>query len=181
VGQAAYINDKFYSFLRRLFEIGYLKSKKLTSLFNLIMVLRKTLKVQTDFVQTKPRGTVKVTYTCSSSAVRVNVDLTGLNRAGMNQILILNEQGANFFRKYTDTDGLALRERNISAWSSVNADEASLSDNDETVAFTLRRVKAAQLFRGWENTRGRFSWAGLSYSLRSNASTFSYDIKIRSR
>ncbi len=92
--------------------------------------------------------------------------------------LILNEQDANFFRKYTDTDGLTLTDRNISSWSRVKADEASLSGSDGRIAFTLRRVKAAELFRGWENTRGRFSWAGLSYALKTGSSTFDYDITL---
>ena len=65
------------------------------------MELRRTLKVETDFVKTTPRGTITLTYTCLPDLVRVNVDLTGLNREGCKQILLLNEQGATFFRKYS--------------------------------------------------------------------------------
>ena len=61
----------------------------------------------------------------------------------------------------------------------VKAEEASLSDIAELLSFTLRRVKSAQLFRGWEQTRGRFSWAGLSYSLSADSSNFDYVIKLR--
>ena len=63
----------------------------------------------------------------------------------------------------------------------VKAEEASLSDIAELLSFTLRRVKSAQLFRGWEHTRGRFSWAGLSYSLPADSSNFDYVIKLRTR
>ena len=63
----------------------------------------------------------------------------------------------------------------------VNAEEASLSDLDESLVFTLRRMKTAQLFRGWESTRGRFSWAGLSYSLHAYSINFEHVIKLRAR
>ena len=179
VGKASYINDSLYSFLRRIFEKAYLNCRKLSPLFNLIMALRTTLKVQTDFVKTAPRGTVTVTYTCLPDLVRVNVDLTKLKREGCKQILLLNEQGATFFRKYSDTTGLSLSDHNVGAWAMVKAEEASLSDIAELLSFTLRRVKSAQLFRGWEHTRGRFSWAGLSYSLPADSSNFGYVIKLR--
>jgi hypothetical protein len=181
VGKAAYINDRFYSFFHRIFEKAYVNCKRLSPLFNLIMLLRKTLNVHTDFVKTAPRGTVTVTYTYFPDSVRVNVDLTRLNRAGCKQILILNEQGATFFRKYSDTTGLSLSGQNIGAWGMVEAEEASLSDIAELLSFTLRRVKSAQLFRGWEHTRGRFSWAGLSYSLPADSSNFDYVIKLQRR
>jgi hypothetical protein len=179
VGKASYINDSLYSFLRRIFEKAYLNCRKLSLLFNLIMALRTTLKVQTDFVKTAPRGTVTVTYTCLPDLVRVNVDLTKLKREGCKQILLLNEQGATFFRKYSDTTGLSLSDHNVGAWAMVKAEEASLSDIAELLSFTLRRVKSAQLFRGWEHTRGRFSWAGLSYSLPADSFNFCYVIKLR--
>ena len=179
VGNASYINDRFYSFFHRIFEKAYLNCRKFSSLFNLIMALRKTLNVQTDFVKAAPRGTVTVTYTCLPDLIQVNVDLSKLKREGCKQILLLNEQGATFFRKYSDTSGLSLSDHNIGGWAMVKAEETSLSDVAELLSFTLRRVKSAQLFRGWEHTRGRFSWAGLSYSLPADSSNFDYVIKLR--
>ena len=181
LGKAAYINDSLYSFLHRFFEKVYLNWKKLTFLFNGIMELRRTLKVETDFVKAEPRGTITLTYTCFPDMVRVNVDLTRLNRARCKQILFLNEQGSTFFRKYVDSDGLTLSDQNIGAWVIVKAEEASLSDFAGSLTFTLRKAKAAQLFRGWESTRGRFSWAGLSYSLSPETVAFDYVIKLRAR
>jgi len=179
VGKAAYINESVYSFFHRFFEKTYLNWKKLTFLFNAIMELRRILKVETDFVKATPRGTITLTYTCLPDMVKVSVDLTGLNRAGYKQILFLNEQGSTFFRKYVDSDGLTLSDQDIGAWAIVEAEEASLSDFAGSLTFTLRKVKAAQLFRGWESTRGRFSWAGLSYSLRPETVAFDYVIKLR--
>ena len=183
LGKSAYINESFYSFFHSFFEKTYLNWKKLTFLFNAIMELRRILKVETDFVKAAPRGTITLTYTCFPDKVKINVDLTRLNCAKCKQILLLNEQGSNFFRKYVDSDGLALSDQNIGAWAIVKAEEASLSDFAGSLTFTLGKVKAntAQLFRGWESTRGRFSWAGLSYSLRPEMVVFDYIIKLRVR
>lgn len=178
IGERSYINDKIYSFFRKIFEKAYLNCRKTASFFNLIMEFRNALNVQTDFVKTKPRGTVTVTYTCLPEEVKVNVDFTKLNRTGCSQILVLNEQGATFFRKYHDTDSLMLTNRDISAWAIVEAKEASLSDLAGSLTFTLEKLKTAQLLKGWEKTRGRFCWAGLSYALPADSSSFEYAIRL---
>ena len=181
VGKTSYVNDRFYSSLHGIFENAYVNCTRLSPLFNLIMLFREALNVHTDFVKAAPRGTVTVTYTCLPDLVRVNVDFTKLKREGCKQILLLNEQGATFFRKYSDTTGLSLSGHNVGAWAMVKAEEASLSDIADLLSFTLRRVKSAQLFRGWEHTRGRFSWAGLSYSLPADSPNFDYVIRLHRR
>jgi hypothetical protein len=179
IGKAAYINDKFYSVVRRLFERAYLAHKGLRPVFNTLMELRGTVKVQTEFVRVKPRGTVTVKYVCQPGNIWINVDLSNLELAGCKEIVILNEQGSTFFRQYFDSDGLRLFDGKIGAWEAVRAKEASLSDMRGTLRFTLERRNSSTLFRGWEKTRGRFSWAGLGYSLHSRPLAFAYVIKLK--
>ena len=179
IGKAAYINDRFYSFVHRLFERAYLAHKSLRPVFNMLMELRGTVKVQTEFVRVKPRGTVKVKYVCQPGNISIKIDLSDLEFAGCKEIVILNEQGSTFFREYLDSDGLRLFDEKIGPWEAVMAEEASLSDMRETLAFTLDRRNSSVLFRGWEKTRGRFSWAGLGYSLRSRILAFDYVIKLK--
>jgi hypothetical protein len=180
LGNLAYINDDLYSAFHSIFEKAYLGHKRMAPLFNAIMDLRRALKVHTDFVSVKPRGTVKATYSRIRDAVEVVLDFSGLETDGCREILILNEQGSAFFTDYSDSSGLCLRRRGIGAWEMVGAEEASLSDARGVVAFTLRNLEDAALFRGWEETRGRFSWTGFSYSLRPQVSAFGYSIKLRS-
>jgi hypothetical protein len=179
LGRTSYVNDDFYSFFHKLFEKAYLSHKRLTPVFNVIMELRRALKVQTDFVKVAQRGKITVTYTCFPDAVEVEFDFSKLERAGCQEILVLNEQGSTFFTRYSDTFGLSLSDGSIGAWERVRAEWASLSDANQTLYFTLANTKAAPLFRGWERTKGRFSWAGLSYSLPPTVSTFNYAIRLR--
>jgi len=181
LGRTSYVNDDFYSFFHKLFENAYLSHKSLAPVFNTIMQLRKTLKVQTDFPKAAQRGKIKVTYACLPDTVEVGVDFSELDRAGCQEILVLNEQGSTFFTRYSDTQGLSLSHTQIGAWEKVRAEWASLSDANQTLRFTLANTKAAPLFRGWERTKGRFSWAGLIYSLPPTVSTFDYSIRLEKR
>jgi hypothetical protein len=176
VGKTSYVDDDFYRFFRGLFEKSYLRQKRLFPVLNRVMELRKVI-VHTEFIRVKPRGTVTVQYCIAPYAIKVNVDLSNIARAECREVLVLNEQGASFFRAYSDTNGLKLLDENIGAWDVVLAREASLSLADESLMFTLTSQRDCALFRGWEKTRGRFAWAGLSYRLHSQRSVFAYTIK----
>jgi hypothetical protein len=177
LGNASYINDDIYRFFHRLFEKAYLRHKKLSFIFNKIMEFRRTMGVQTEFVKVKTKGKITIKYTFELGAIRIHVDLSDLDRTDCREILILNEQGSTFFRKYSDTTGLKLFDEKIGAWEMVCAEETSLSNIRETIEFTLLKQKESSLFRGWEKTGGRFAWTGLSYSLKPNHSEFEYIIR----
>jgi len=176
--RASYINDDAYSFFHKLFERVYINHRRLSAMCNRIMELRRAVKVQTVFMKVKPRGTIIFNYSCQPNAIGIKVDFAELELENCREILILNEQGATCFRKYTDTDETKLFDGNIGAWELVGAKKASLSNEKETMAFTLRNVDLAKLFRGWESTKGRFSWSGLSYSLLPKLGTFDYVIEM---
>jgi hypothetical protein len=89
----------------------------------------------------------------------------------------LNEQGSTFFRKYSDSEGLSLNDAQIGAWSEVKTKTASLSYLAGDLRFGLEVRDQSLLFRGWEKTRGRFAWAGLSYCLHPKQSYFDYAVK----
>jgi len=176
--KASYINDDFYSFAHKLFERVYVSHKSLSPACNRIMELRKAVKIQTEFMRVKPRGTITFKYACQPNTVKIKVDFFDLKLDGCQEIIILNEQGSTCFRKYFDTDGTKLFDENIGAWKAVRAKGASLSDAKETLVFTLQNNDEATLLRGWENIKGRFSWAGLSYSLQPRSRAFNYVIDI---
>lgn len=174
--RASYIDDGFYSSVRKRFEKLYLSNKKFTPLFNKIMELRELAKIKTEFVKVKPRGTVTVNYEIQPTIINVSVDFSDLILMECQEVLVLNEQGSSVFQKYADTSGLTLFGNKIGGWDAVTANQASMLSTKEHVAFNLQNTNGATLFRGWEKTRNRFSWAGLSYSLRPNHGTFDYEI-----
>jgi uncharacterized protein YlbG (UPF0298 family) len=173
---ASYIDDNFYSSVRKKFEKLYLSHKTLSPLFNKLMELREIAKIKTEFIKVKPRGAIAVNYEIQPTIIKVSVDFSELTLTGCQEVLVLNEQGSSVFQKYADTSGLTLFGNNIGAWDAVTADQASMLSTGEHVAFSLQNICGAALFRGWEKTRNRFSWAGLSYSLRPNHGTFDYEI-----
>jgi hypothetical protein len=171
-----FINDRLYKSIHSSFEKAYLAYKSFRPAFDKMMELRNAMTIHTQFVKVEPRGKVDVRYTFLSDLIEVEVDFTNLNRQGIKELLVLNEQGSTFFTEYFDTDRQQLLGRDVGAWKQVKADEASFSNNERTVSFTLKNVDGAKLYRGWEQVNGRFCWAGLSYSLEPDTNSFKYPI-----
>ena len=180
LGNNSYLDDKIYSSLRKKFELLYLKHKKLKVLFNKVMETRELLKIKTEFQTRKPRGTISVTYNCQPNAITIHADLSNVNLKGCREVLMLNEQGSSIFQKYVDSSGRNLLGNKIGAWDRVEADSAALQSFKGRIGFGLHSVGGSSMYRGWEHTRKRFSWAGLSYSLPPNNGFFCYSIDLAS-
>jgi hypothetical protein len=175
-GRATYIDDSLYSPVRKTFQSLYFKHKKLAPLFNKAMELRELANIKTEFTTVKPRGTVTINYHIQPTGVNIEANFSKVALNKCCEVLVLNEQGSGVFQKYTDSNGSHLIGNKIGAWETVTADKATLQNAKEQISFTLQNDLDATLFRGWERTRKRFSWAGLSYSMRPNNGTFSYSI-----
>ena len=176
--RSTYIDDGVYSLARKTFEKLYLKHKGISPLFNNLMELRNVAKIKTEFQKVKPRGIIAVNYEIRPEVINVTADFSDLILDGCAELLVLNEQGANTFDKYNDTNGLKLAGAKIGGWDLVTAKQAFMLSSEKQVSFCLLKTHRATLFRGWENTKRRFSWAGLNYSLQPNQGNFSYSIDL---
>jgi hypothetical protein len=177
-GSATYIDDTIYSPLRKIFQTLYLKNKKVTPLFNKIMELRDLVNLKTEFIKVKSRGQVTVKYICKPNTIEIHADFSKITLDRCSEMLVLNEQGAGFFSKYVDSSGLSLLGQRIGAWEMVSAKQARLQDVAGKVSFQLGNCVGTKLFRGLEHTKRRFSWAGLSYSMRPHNGTFDYSVTL---
>jgi hypothetical protein len=177
-GQASYIDDDLYSPLRKTFQLLYLRHKRLNGFFNKLMELRDLANIKTDFIKVKPRGEVAITYQCNQTGIKVAADFSKLNLNTCKELLLLNEQGASMFQVYKDTSGITASGTKIGGWEEVNAVQAWLQSPKGSVSFIIPKKPEARLYRGWEHTNNRFSWAGLSYSIPPKKEPFNYTVTI---
>ncbi len=176
-----YLNDIVYRFVQRRFYNVYTLNNTLASALTPIIELMKSAGIETDFQKVNSIGSVSVEYTCFPGSIEIEARFCGLNKKGCSQVLILNEQGASFFRRYLDANGVSLQDNQIGPWEPTGAGEVSLFNVQETTGFSLKSKEDAKLFRGREKIRNRYSWVGFCYSLPPDTSTFQYVIKLMTK
>lgn len=179
IGKGPFINDHVYTDLDKTFNKIFVERKTFRPITYKLMNLMNAAGMQTRFVKAESKGTIKFTYTCFSDFIRIDVNLSNLDKRGCREIIILNEQGSTFFQKYFDSNNLELYGKEIGAWEKVDAGEASFSDVKGKLKFILQKANEATLFRGSEQLKGVLSWVGLNYVLNPKLSAFTYEIRLR--
>jgi hypothetical protein len=174
----ASINSSLYSVFHKAFEKAYINPGKMRPLYDWTMRLRKIFGVETYFAKVPPRGKVSITYHCYQDRINVSADFSKLDTTGCCELLILNEQGAAFFRKYENGD-VILHGRRIGPWTKVDAGDAEFTDATKNISFSMEKKDGAILYYGWEQVKNRFSWAGMTYSLNPKISKFNYTIQLK--
>ncbi len=142
--------------------------------------LRRACDIETIFEKVASAGMagVVIKVNAKKCTIHVGVDISNVKKEGCTEVNIMNELGANNFDSYRDSNGLFLRGNAIGTWDEIFADEASLIDSCDNIAFTLKQVKGARMFRGRELVEGRLAWSGLAYLLPQDIISFAYDIRI---
>jgi len=145
--------------------------------------LRRLLRLRTVFAPApldEEAGRVRVTYTLAQDnrGVQVAVDASGLKARGITELVLMNEQGAHYFDLYRDSAGLTLRGKWIGSWDAVSADTATLLAPAQGLAFSMRQLKGARLYRGRELEGSRLAWCGFGYVLPPGMKSFRYEISI---
>jgi hypothetical protein len=155
------ISDSIYQPMHGVFSRLYLGLGSLRPAFDAVIELRNTVGLRTSFETAEKRGEVEVRYTFHQD--RVEIEAKTRLREGCEELVFLNEQGASTFRRYSE-GGKTLTDGRIGAWNRIDMGEATLSDLDERLAFTVIRPGGAGFWRGREKVKGRLSWAGLALS-----------------
>ena len=133
----------------------------------------------TTFEETDTWATLAVTYDIDGDArIGITIDTTGLSERGISEVVVMNELGARQFDQYLDSDGLRLRGRRIGTWHDVRAARACFASTGSRVAFSVRQVEGAKLYRGREIVGSRLAWSGFGYSLRPQRENFAFEVRI---
>lgn len=143
-----------------------------------LVKLRNRLGIRTHFIRAESRGKVTVTYKINHDSVDIEADFTGISKRHCKKVLLLNEQGSTFFRRFFDSDGLNLVDEAIGPWELVEADWACFSNLDSNIRFCLRTFPNCRLLRGRECVEGRLGWAGIAYELSPSLGLFQYNVRI---
>jgi hypothetical protein len=138
--------------------------------------LRRAFLLEDVFEEIPSAGLVRAVYTIEGCSIHVDLKIQRKERG--TEVIVMNEQGANYFDLYYDSDGLRLQGKEISSWEETFADEASFVNSQHRIAFTLGKAQGARMFRGRELATERLAWAGLAYVLPGNARNFAYTIRI---
>lgn len=139
-------------------------------------MLKKKMDLE-DIIYEMPNiGLVKASYLISDS--HIDVELRFPRVEGCTELIALNEQGANWFDTYQDSNGLVLKGEKIGSWNPIEADYASFVDPTDDLVFTLKRVDEARMFRGREKETGSLAWSGLAYVLPPGVEKFAYSIEL---
>jgi len=143
-------------------------------------LLRRNCGIKTSFEKIDSAGIVNVVNTVDikKGMIHIGVNLSNVKKEGCTQVNIMNEMGANHFDSYHDSNGLFLKGNTIGTWDEIFADEASFTDSHDNIAFTLKQVESARMFRGRELVEDRLAWSGLAYVLHQDIINFAYDIRI---
>jgi hypothetical protein len=179
LGERLLLDRRLYYRISSYLGVKYRKQKLFRSLLMPFTILQKDL-FRAEFVQAPLRGIVVTTYEIHRKGIHVKVDFRGLSKKECKEVIITNEQSSLFFRKYIDSEGLTLLDKEISVWEKVEGEWGCLTSLRSNIGFRLNKVSNATLFRGLERVRGILDWAGLDYKLEPNIESFEYDVAILS-
>jgi hypothetical protein len=140
--------------------------------------LTEKMSIGKAFPKAAPRGNVTVTYTVDNTRTTVKADFKSLEKTGLRRIFMLNEQGSQFFRKYTDSRGTELMDNEIGAWDGTDGEWACLKTLRGDIGFRLRNARGGVLRRGREFLEGSLDWVGLDYEISRRVDVFEYVIDV---
>ncbi len=174
-------NKILYSFRNRLSDMYRRFPPLQTPLTVISSTLRGMFRWRTVFEPGEFSTAIALKYRPgeADSRMRVDADFSGMDWDGVTDVAIMNEQGARYFDQYQDSSGMKLAGNAIDGWDPVTAEEGSFVCHRHQVAFTLRQVPGARLFRGRELVGSRLAWAGFGYLLPPTTEKFGFDLQIK--
>lgn len=174
----ALVNNPFYRKLTGEFAHLYRDYATMRKALLSLIMLKNRAGVRTVYAKRDPRGQVEVEYRVKEDTIYVSARFSGLDKRNLRRIVVMNEQGSSFFRKFHDSNGSILVDEQIGAWEPVAAEWACLSDPGNRLGFCLRRLRGCRLFIGRERLDGHLAWSGMGYEVPSDVDSLSYQVKI---
>ena len=164
--------------LSDFFCVQYQRHKRLVRPVLIVRSLFPKVGIKSSFIKRPHKGTVIVTYVMKKNRIHVKLNFSNLEQTDLGKVFILNEQGAHFFRTYSDSEGLRLVDEEIGAWDNVTAQSAKIANEQNKIGFSLKSLEGSMLKRGREMMEGSLNWIGLDYELEPENGHFEYEIEL---
>ena len=143
------------------------------------IMLRRAFTVETKFERVASAGLASVEYNiCTDGIIHISADFSQIKKEGCTEVIIMNEQGANYFDTYCDSKGTMLIGNAIGSWQENTFGEVSFIDPYDGLTFTLSKIRKSKMFYGRELVEKHLAWSGIAYSLSPRIQNFAYDIRI---
>ncbi|MHA2351396.1 MAG: hypothetical protein ACXADL_17400 [Candidatus Thorarchaeota archaeon] len=135
---------------------------------------------QSVFFNVTSKGRILVEYDVNptSGDIIVSLDLSEIEREGLQHIYISNELGGSHFVQYVDSGGLRLSGEKIEGWDKINAEWALFYAPNKNVGFKVSIPEGIDAFRGREVIGTEIRWSGVIFMLPSHANLLKYRISI---
>ncbi len=150
-------------------------------LTNTSNLLRATFGWQTTYEPTGYSTNVTLTYSIDPGSGRIHIELKSVESIpdGITEIILMNEQGAQHFDQYQDSDGRVKQGDQIGCWDEVSTQSAAFMSSSPRISFSLPQVKGAKLFLGRELIGTRLAWSGFGYTFPPILDHFNYDVTVK--
>jgi hypothetical protein len=170
------LENRRLRFIRRQFYQLYQNSRHFRPL--VLKTISSKMGINTSFKRVNPVGCVIVDYVVYPKTIVIKMNLDLLTRDSLMRILIMNEQGSTFLRRYSDSNGIELIDGQIGAWEIADAEWASITDKSGTAGFRMWKPENVVFRLGREYMKHQRDWIGLEYEISSLHTTFEYEIEI---
>ncbi len=144
-------------------------------------ILRRLFGWKSVYIPAAFSRVMKVKYMIHRGRPQIQIEFDAHDLVGtdVTEVVVMNEQGAHFFDRYQDSSGLNLVGKMIGCWDPVLAEEAWFESPTRHLAFGLRQVEGAKMFRGRELVGSRLAWSGFGYSFEPGINVFSYELTLK--
>ncbi len=170
-----YAIKNFLAYLHRRFP---LMRVPLTAVSNL---LRNTFGWRTTFEEVESCAIVRMRYAVDSSKgrIRMEAELSDPGKGGITEVIVMHEQGGNYFDRYQEFGGAIAVGKRIGTWDEVTAKEGSFLCARHRLSFACGQENGARLFRGRELIGSRVAWSGFGYVFPPQADRFHCEVAVR--
>ncbi len=144
-------------------------------------LMRRAFRWRTTFEEVESSARVRMRYSVqpADGMVAMEAELSDPGNGGITELIVMHEQGGNYFDRYQELGGAVVAGEKIGTWDEVKAREGSFICARHRISFACGQAIGARLFRGRELIGSRVAWSGFGHVFSPQAGRFQCTVSIR--